>query len=92
MANEKLHTQMVWQPKSGIIKSDYPGVNWDDRAAIAKDPRFGSWVAVPVFGLTADEFTAAAADGIVTETEWNDPATIVKTAAVGLGIWAVLAL
>lgn len=92
MASAKLHTQMVWQPKQGIRKSDYPNVNWDDHAAIAKDPRFGSFVAVPVFGLTADEFSAAAADGIVTETEWNafDAGTVVKTGLVGLALYALL--
>ena len=91
MANATLRTQLVWQPKPNIIQRDYPDVNWNDRAAVAKDPRFGSFVAVPVFGLTADEFTAAASDGIVTEDEWNNPATIAKV-GLGLGVLALLVL
>ena len=82
--------ETVWQPNPNIVKSDYPGVNWNDIGAVSRDQRLGHWVLVPVAGLTTDQFSAAAADGIVTEEEWNNPKTLAIGA--GLGLLALLAL
>ena len=82
-----LKTEHVWMPKPGIIKSVFPGVDWNDIQALMNDGRFGSMVAVPVYGTADSEVKEWLADGEVTEAEMSGSALPV---VAGIGILALL--
>lgn len=89
MAIETIRHEKVWIMNPTIRLTDYPSVNWEDRQAVMKDGRFGSWVDTVVFGVADADVSAAAADGDVTESEMSGVARLAKPLA-GLGILALL--
>lgn len=81
-----LKLKQVWIPYAGINQSDYPGVNWSDKAAVMADKRLGYFVDVPVYGVDDDELKTALADGDVTADEISGTAAPV----IALGALALL--
>lgn len=82
--SKSLTVQKVWVANPNIDRRNYPGVDWNDIAAIEKDPRFGSFVSV--MALDNSDYVSAALDAGVESV--NDilgfPAHIVVGASLGL--------